>query len=748
MSVATDGIHCLCPPRLPAHLDVDGRPLPKIFAEHRIEVFEALSTRLPFAHWQTGRDDDIGTMILEWLATVLDNLSFYADLWTRQQHLTTANEDDALRQLAALTGVELRPNLAAIARIAVIADAAAPFVLPAGRAVTSEGTSAHPALDFETMADAPIDPALNEMTAIAPREATFDEDFVAIDTGFRNLRVDEPILFRSGSTRRAVILEEVVNDKFPNGEPYAELKVDGTLTALDGVSLAAISVQSFANQTDARSGANRSLEMPGVQTVFHEGQHVAAVDGASGTLRFGEIKEIEYANELKVKSAKTPVLAPCTRIKLDCEVTKERPHTVFHGLRRGGRLVGAPKTHMTLSEFGGRIDVVEPYRGDALDHKGDFVVVDDEKRSVAITAGLDVNPHNRRTALTLSSVDDPGLVLKAPLKIHGNFAIADQGRTVTEPLGSADGRRFQTFRLGKKPLTFVRRDNADPAPAIEIFVDGAPWRYVPHLHGVGPGHRVFTLRVEPDGQAHVILGGIAKPGVRNVVSRYRFGTTGDNPDAFTIKTPDGRIPGVGKLFNPFPALAGLKGDAAQDLPFVLDERLSANDRCVSATDYAVLSRDFGALAALARPSWNARRKRAAIEVTAVFGGGYDPALADKLRDYLVGHAPEGIIVDVVSARPAPLTVGLTLRLTPEASTDAVERQVRTIFFHEHTGVLALRRARIGHGWSRSELLAPLDAIDGVLRVERLSLDGDESRAAVALAPDEYLDAKLDLELLR
>ena len=748
MSVATDGIHCLCPPRFPPGFAADGRPLPKLFTEHRIEVFEAVSARLPFAHWQTSQPDDIGMMVLEWLAVLFDNLSFYDDLWVREQHLVTATQEGALRQLAALTGYQPRPNLAALARLAVISDAKGPLILPAGRGVTSEGNDRHPALGFETVAEAPIDPALNAMTAIPPRETEFDADFVAIGGAVRNLRPDEPVVFVSGTTRVAAILQEIANEKFPSGESYGALTLDRGLGALDGRSLSTIELWSFASQIEVKSIASDTFQLAGVHPNFHAGQYVAAIDGESGVLRYGQIDAVDYVNIELIPDETTPVLQPVTQLTLDCYVTSGRAHVLFHGPRRGGQLVGAPMTSMTLDDFHGRIAVEEKYLGDDPDYQGDFVVVDAENRAVAITASLDVHPHNRRAALVVSAIDDADMVLKAPLKIHGNLTEVDQGKTVVETLGSASGRRYQSFRLGKKPLTFLRQSNSDPAPAIELYVDAVPWRYVPHLFGVKPQDRVFTLRVEADGQAHVILGGLAAPGDKNVAARYRHGTTGDNPDAFTINAPAGRIEGVSKLFNPFPALGGLKGDGAEDLRYVLPARISANDRCVSARDHEVLARDFGALAARARQFWNPERKRAAVAVIAVFEGGFDAGLAGELRDYLLGHAPEGSLIDVVSARPAAREIGVTVRLTPDASEPEVTRRIEDLYFHEHTGLLALRRIRIGHAYGRAELLGPLDAIAGVVQVERLSLDGDESAATLSLAADEYLDATLDLEVLR
>lgn len=748
MSVATDGIHCLCPPRFPPGIGPDGRPLPKLFAEHRIEIFEEVSRRLPFAHWQTSRPDDIGMMVLEWLATLLDNLSFYNHLWTLEQHLATATQDASLRQLAALTGYQPRPNLASMARIALVSDARAPFVLQPGRAINSEGTDTHPALTFETSEPAAIDPGLSALTPIPPSETAFDPNFVAIDGGTRNLRLDEPVLVRRGSTSRARTLKDIEQDKFPNGESFAELILDGSLAVFGGAPLAEIEVMSFSGQLEGDGLVNHRIRFTGIQPMLREGMTVAALDSVSGALTHGAIQDVVYDQRTLVDDDDLPVVTPVTRIRLPAGITSGNPVTLYFGLRRGGRPVGAPMTRMTLADFDDRIALEDRYLGPDSTYQGDFVVVDVEERAVAITARLDVHPGTMRAALDLTSIADPDLVLKAPLKIHGNFATADQGKTIVETLGSATGRRYQTFRLAKKPLTFLRRDDTDPEPAIEVYVDSIPWRYVPNLYGVQLDDRVFTLKVEAYGQAHVILGGVANAGDKNVAARYRHGTTGDNPAAFTIVTPAGRIDGVRSVFNPFPAVGGLKGDTAENLRFVLPARISANDRAVSAQDYVVLSRNFGALAAGVTTAWNAARKTTSVAVTAAFDGGHDPALALKLRDYLVGHAPEGSLVDVASARPKPGTVALSVRVEPDARTEDVEARLRDLYLHAHTGLLSPRRARIGRGWSRTGILAPLDGLPGLARVERLTLNGSETTTALPLAADEYLDATLDLEVLR
>ena len=115
---------CSCPPAQVKRVDGDGRPLPQQFGAQKVAMYQALSDRIPFAHWQTAREDDIGAMVLDWFALLSDNLSFYSDQWIREQHLATATRETSLRQLSTMTGYQPRPNLAARAQLAASKDSA------------------------------------------------------------------------------------------------------------------------------------------------------------------------------------------------------------------------------------------------------------------------------------------------------------------------------------------------------------------------------------------------------------------------------------------------------------------------------------------------------------------------------------------------------------------------------------------------------------------------------------------------
>ncbi len=756
---------CLCPPKFVGDLDNFGRPIPKIFAEYRVDLFEGMSTRLPFAHWQLGQGDDMGLMVLDWTAYLWDNLAFYNNAWTREQHRLTASQEASLTQLAKLTGYAPRPNLAATSRLVATSDAKAPVVIGASVGVTSEGGDTHGALPFETISSTTIDPALNAMTAIMPRETVFDPGFVAISNGLRNLRPDEPVLFTStAGTAAAFMLQEIKSEKFTSGETYAELITDGALTDFIGQAISSISVHSFTNEqvaTDTKSSptttltaeapdpsdvSNSVLQIAGVHPNYHAGQRLAVVNVDTGTVTLTRAAKISFVNGILVPG-ETPVVAPYTWIELETALPAADQFKLYSRTIRGGHLIGAPKTYASLAEFGGQIAVSEKYLGDDPGHSGEFVVVDAQEQAVLISANLAVHPHNNSATLELTEIADDALSLKAPLKVHGNFLDVDQGKTVVETLGSSTGRRFLHFRLGQKPLTYLRQSDSDPTPAIELFINNVAWRYATHLLNVTEDDRVFTLKMDPDGQATVILGGAPKAGTKNVVARYRFGTTGENPTAGKINTPAGRIEGVAKVFNPFDALGGLPGDNAEDIRYVLPLRISANDRCVSADDYSVLARNFGALSAQTRSFWNPKRKQTAVETTVIFDGGLDAALAEKLRTYLIGHAPEASLVDVVEATPVDGTITLKIRADDDVNPDDVRQAVESHFFEKYTGQLALRRIQIGHAYNRAEILGPLDAIPGLHRVEELALNGSTYLDAFPITAGAYLRASLTLEVL-
>jgi predicted phage baseplate assembly protein len=124
------------------------------------------------------------------------------------------------------------------------------------------------------------------------------------------------------------------------------------------------------------------------------------------------------------------------------------------------------------------------------------------------------------------------------VRVYGNLVEANQGRAEREALlGDGDSRQaFQTFRLPKSPLTYLRSEEDTPpwAPELEVFVDDRRWQRVASLFGRGPNEEIYIVREDAEGNSWVQFGdgrtGARLPsGRQNVTARYRSGTGAYGP---------------------------------------------------------------------------------------------------------------------------------------------------------------------------------------------------------------------------
>ena len=92
------------------------------FADYRERLLSAAALRPALAGWSARADDDLGVMLLEGWAYVLDILRFYDRQIASNSYLRTATDPLALRRLVALIGYRPRPAVAAQATLALIAS--------------------------------------------------------------------------------------------------------------------------------------------------------------------------------------------------------------------------------------------------------------------------------------------------------------------------------------------------------------------------------------------------------------------------------------------------------------------------------------------------------------------------------------------------------------------------------------------------------------------------------------------------
>ena len=261
---------------------------------------------------------------------------------------------------------------------------------------------------------------------------------------------------------------------------------------------------------------------------------------------------------------------------------------------------------------------------------------------------LDEVTHARgRTTLTFQETEGTAWgYVRDTLTLNANVLLATHGETVAaEVLGGGDGARpHQRFTLRKPPLTHVSAANPRGAEStLLVRVNGVEWTEVPSLYGTGSGDRVYTVRLDDDGDSTVIFGdgrsGARLPtGQENVVATYRSGIGMDGQvGAGTLSLLPRRPFGVRKVENPLPASGAADpeelDDARQNAPLTV----LTLDRIVSLEDYEHFARGYAGIGkARATAVWDGTREHIHLTVAASDGSEVVPPLYDNLLDAIEG----------------------------------------------------------------------------------------------------------------
>jgi hypothetical protein len=163
-------------------------------------MLDALPALAP--QWRDRAEADLGIALLELFAYAGDQLSYLQDRVALEGFLRTATQFESVRRLLRLVDYIPYPGHAASADLVVDSAAAAPFLLPAGFAVSTKQQATTEAIVFETARDCVVYPALSAiaLAAVAPSAANPREAVLAsIDTAM--IGPGTRLLFASGRQR-------------------------------------------------------------------------------------------------------------------------------------------------------------------------------------------------------------------------------------------------------------------------------------------------------------------------------------------------------------------------------------------------------------------------------------------------------------------------------------------------------------------------------------------------------------------
>jgi len=327
---------------------------------------------------------------------------------------------------------------------------------------------------------------------------------------------------------------------------------------------------------------------------------------------------------------------------------------------------------------------------------------------------------------TVITFKDPlaNTYVRSTVKINANVAIASNGQTVTEILGSGDGTQaFQSFPLHQAPLTYIISDTpSGNLSTLQIYVNAELWTEVPFFYGHGPNEHIYITSQDDSGKTTVIFGdgvtGARLPtGAANISATYRYGIgTGGLVRPNQLSQMMSRPLGVTGVNNP------LAATGAQDPETLDDGRGNATlaimtlDRIVSLEDYQDFARAFsGITKALATWTWNGEQRVVVLTLAGAKGAPVsagDPT-GTALASAITKSSEPGVAVTLLPYLPATFRVTGDVAIDPTFESDVVMAAVQAAM----RSTFSFARRDFGQPVHLSEVIAVIKDVDGVVSVE-------------------------------
>jgi hypothetical protein len=164
------------------------------FAEYRLAMLRDIPVHPALSRWRGREGNDLGLMLLEMWAYVLDILGFYDERIANEEYLRTAVLQPSLRKLVELIGYQPRPALASSVVLAAIADGKRLVMLPPRTGFRSGAFEGNPPQVFETDVEYTIHPLKNEWILGPVREKTVG-DRLLLEAATARLSRDQIAVF-------------------------------------------------------------------------------------------------------------------------------------------------------------------------------------------------------------------------------------------------------------------------------------------------------------------------------------------------------------------------------------------------------------------------------------------------------------------------------------------------------------------------------------------------------------------------
>ncbi|MFA7316312.1 MAG: putative baseplate assembly protein [Sulfuricella sp.] len=325
--------------------------------------------------------------------------------------------------------------------------------------------------------------------------------------------------------------------------------------------------------------------------------------------------------------------------------------------------------------------------------------------------------------------------------VRANVAMAGHGEgKPAKILGSGDATRsFQDFTLAEKDVAFIADSAmaAGVAAAIEVKVGEQAWQQVSALDDSEPTDAHYTARLSEQGHVQIAFGdgqhGRRLPtGSSNIRVSYRSGAgLGGNLAAGSLEKPVKPHVLIDKVRQPVAASGGNDREPVASLRSNAPAALFTLERAVSVEDYGRLAERNSSVwqaRALRLPNQGAQQERIRVVVVPA-GGGALGELATTLRDFLEAHDLPGTRVEVVNHVAVPFDLDISVQVD---SSQYVPEEVQADVQAALLAAFALKQRRLGQPLYPSEVIAVVEAVEGVLNSQ--CLIGGSAFAAITPQP--------------
>lgn len=720
------------------------------FGEYREHLLASVRGHDELSDWQARAPGDLGLMLFDSFAYMLDVTGFYDAQIANEAYLRTARRRPNLRKLTGLTGYRPRPAVAASTWLAAFASGSDPVTVPAGTGFRSKAFDGEPPQLFELDAETLAHPARNEWPQAPVRSPVFAGLF-AFAPGAPGVASGQYVLIfpSAGSTSpTAAIVAEMRSRPLQDGTDYrvARFEPSPTLSgaSLDDVRISILVQPVSVTPFPAATGSTVSATQILLDSIYPQirPKDWAIIETQTGGLIPILITAADAADIVLSGTGSNQVKSKVTAITFASVGSTPSVARVHVRSVSAGALINPAEIEFDAEDLVGTIGLEAPTRVPAGMPLPEALIATGLGEGGARYAGTLVPGSGGEASVAPLSLDETAAeTLQAPVSWHGNLLKVTRGETVwNEVLGSGDSTlAYQRFKLRKKPLTYLPSSAASSgvAPQLEVRVNGILWKRIDSFLAAKPGERVYVLEADDDGGTTIVFGDAARPptGRGNITATYRFGAGAASPPPGAINQLAKRLPGILKVISPLQPSGGAD---AEDPDAIRDNgpvKMMTTGRAVSLADYRALAASYpGVLNCAAAWAWDEAFQRASVKLWIVSDGA---SVAPALTGYLAKSGDGLTAIAVGEAADIGATLSIEILHDESYERDAVVEAVRQRLVDPETGLFAPRNAGIGEAFFRSAVSAAVMGVEGVLEVRSIFINGLPAPVAVAVPDGSY-----------